>query len=273
MKKYRIGDFSRYLGVSSDYLKHYEKNGLLEVHPSESGYRYYSFDQSARVIEYLRLRNYGVSIKDMQALWEKTPTEATATLDARVEEISAEIARLKSIVDEHRRFQAWQKERILRPIDWEITTVEPYYFLFHTHTTDFLKEPAIYELLNKWLSWLPVTKSALYVKQGSAPLPTELFWGLAISESMMKEYALPTNDAVIKLAFEKAFVFHFWGLEGAFGMKAILLGKHPAFDKLRELGFTPSGDSLLLNEMRLSDEEGQARNCIGRFLIPIRTKD
>ena len=37
-----------------------------------------------RVIEYLRLRNYGVSIKDMQALWEKTPTEATATLDARV---------------------------------------------------------------------------------------------------------------------------------------------------------------------------------------------
>lgn len=86
-----------------------KKNGLLEVHPSESGYRYYSFDQSARVIEYLRLRNYGVSIKDMQALWEKTPTEATATLDARVEEISAEIARLKSIVDEHRRFQAWQK--------------------------------------------------------------------------------------------------------------------------------------------------------------------
>lgn len=30
-KLYRIGDYARYMGVTPDFLKHYEENGLLEV--------------------------------------------------------------------------------------------------------------------------------------------------------------------------------------------------------------------------------------------------
>lgn len=49
--KYRIGDFSHFTGVSSDFLKHYEEHGLLKVQVSESGYRYYTFEQAARIIK------------------------------------------------------------------------------------------------------------------------------------------------------------------------------------------------------------------------------
>ena len=55
-KLYRIGDYARYMGVTPDFLKHYEENGLLAVHYTSSGYRYYDFDQSSRILEYMRLR-------------------------------------------------------------------------------------------------------------------------------------------------------------------------------------------------------------------------
>ena len=68
-RQYRIGDFARYLGVTAEFLKHYQESGLLDVtqrapsRVAESGYRYYGFDQSARILQYMRLRNYGISVK------------------------------------------------------------------------------------------------------------------------------------------------------------------------------------------------------------------
>lgn len=64
-RQYRIGDFARYLGVTAEFLKHYQESGLLDVTQRASGYRYYGFDQSARILQYLRLRNYGLSVKEM----------------------------------------------------------------------------------------------------------------------------------------------------------------------------------------------------------------
>ena len=65
-RQYRIGDFARYLGVTAEFLKHYQESGLLDVtQRAESGYRYYGFDQSARILQYMRLRNYGISVKEM----------------------------------------------------------------------------------------------------------------------------------------------------------------------------------------------------------------
>lgn len=64
-RQYRIGDFARYLGVTAEFLKHYQESGLLDVTQRASGYRYYGFDQSARILQYMRLRNYGISVKEM----------------------------------------------------------------------------------------------------------------------------------------------------------------------------------------------------------------
>lgn len=38
------------MGVTPDFLKHYEECGLLDVHHSENGYRYFNFDQSSRIL-------------------------------------------------------------------------------------------------------------------------------------------------------------------------------------------------------------------------------
>ena len=132
--------------------------------------------------------------------------------------------------------------------------------------TDFLKEGAIYEILNEWLNWLPITKSALYVHQEANQQPGLTSWGLAVPESLLKRYSIPVNEAVTKVDFGKT------GVPEAFGSHSIITGEHPALQQLAELGLRPAGDFLLLSEMRLSSPSGEARERIGRCLIPITKK-
>ena len=80
---YRIGEFAEYMGVTPDFLKHYEECGLLDVHHSENGYRYFNFDQSSRILEYMRLRNYGVTVKEMRAMLMADADEALLLLDKK----------------------------------------------------------------------------------------------------------------------------------------------------------------------------------------------
>lgn len=87
---YRIGDFAKYLGVTSDFLKHYEEAGLIDVVQRASGYRYYPFNQAARVIEYMRLRNYGVTVKEMNGVLTGNSEDAVAFLDERAGDIRGE---------------------------------------------------------------------------------------------------------------------------------------------------------------------------------------
>lgn len=64
MKRYRIGDFARELGVTPDFLKYCEKHGYLTPQTELNGYRYYDFASSAPVIEYMKLRNQGFTARE-----------------------------------------------------------------------------------------------------------------------------------------------------------------------------------------------------------------
>ncbi len=268
LKKYRIGEFAHYLGVTADFLKHYEEHGLLEVEQTESGYRYYSFEQSARVLEYMRLKNYGVGVKEMLELTALDAESAVAALDNKVEELKANIARMQSLVDAHERLHQWYAERKEHPVDWEVRNVEPHYFLRHTKEDEFLADENIYEILRSWSAWMPLTKSAMLIKQPSAGLPKDLYWGLAIPASLLEKHRLPINDAVERMIFNKALVFNFTNLTESFTARKIVAGEHPAFDVLASLKLRPAGDMLLVRELRLGDKT-RVHCDVGRFIIPV----
>lgn len=147
MKQYRIGDFARHLGVTSDFLKHYEAAGLLKVQHRESGYRYYTFDQSAKVISCMRLRNYGVTVKEMGAMHTDDPDKVFGLLDKKSEELEATVSRLQAVIGEHKRMRRWYEAHQGTMIDWEIREMEPRYFLPHTDEQDFRKDDRIFEAL------------------------------------------------------------------------------------------------------------------------------
>ena len=269
VKHYRIGDFARFLGVTSDFLKHYEAAGLLKVEHRESGYRYFTFDQSARVISCMRLRNYGVPVKEMGKMLSPDPEEVFGRLDGKADELEETVRRLQGIADEHRRLRRWYEAHRGKPLDWEIRETETIHFLPHTDDQDFKRDERIFELLKTWGSWMPITKSTLKVEPSAAGGKNALNWGFSVRESVLKRYRIPVNDAVERLHFGKCFVCHFCGLPDAFSMRDAASGEHPAYRLMEKLGFRPSGPALLLNEMRLSDAEDERNIGFGRFLIPI----
>ena len=268
-RQYRIGDFARYLGVTSEFLKHYQESGLIDVNQRASGYRYYGFDQSGRILQYMRLRNYGMTLKEMPGFLTGNVDEAVSFLDKKTDEMRAQIERMQGVVEEHERLHAWYEARSRKPVDWEICNVEPVYFLYHTSSREFLETECIYDVLKSWESWLPVTKSAMCVSQSPEPDVSYIHWGLAIRESLLKRYDLPVNEAVRRMMFGKAFVYHFLGLADGFLMEDLSSGRHPAFLKMKELGFEQAGDALIVHEMQLTDE-GDGRICVGRCIIPIK---
>lgn len=267
--KYRIGDFSHFTGVSPDFLKHYEEHGLLKVQVSESGYRYYTFEQAARIIEYLRLKNYGVSVKEMNALLQHSPDGAFDILNAKAEQLEEQIEHMQAVVDEQRRLYTWYQARREHPLEWEITQTEPYLFLFHSRHKDFIKDPEIYAILNDWLAWLPVVKSALYLCARDETPTYDLYWGLGVPETIAMRYRLPMSSAVKRLEFGKAFTFHFFNIEAAFTISMIEQGNHPGFNQLKKLGFPRAKDGLLINDLRLSSAEGVARYAMGRLILSL----
>ncbi len=273
LKHYRIGDFARYLGITADYLKHYEDQGLLSVRQREGGYRYYPFDQSARIIEYMRLRNYGVTVKEMNGMLATNAAEAFEQLDRKAAELEVQAERLQGLVEEHRRLRQWYAARRENPVDWEVRDMPPYWFLPHTSSQDFLRDKRIGELFKAWSAWTPVTKSAMTVGHDAAEGEEALHWGLAVPAAIAEKHRLPDNGVVERIEFGKAFVYHFCDLERAFSMEDIRRGEHPAFRLLHELGFFVRGKALLINEMRLTDDDGLCTAGVGRFIIPVGRRE
>ena len=73
---FKIGEFSKLGQVSTRMLRHYDKLGLLT--PSETdpwtGYRYYTIDQLSRLHRIIALKELGLSLPQIAALFEsETP--------------------------------------------------------------------------------------------------------------------------------------------------------------------------------------------------------
>lgn len=65
-KTYRMGEFSKRLGVSRDLIKHYEKQGILTSRREKNNqYRYYYHAQYPSILISRKLQNVGYSLREM----------------------------------------------------------------------------------------------------------------------------------------------------------------------------------------------------------------
>lgn len=268
-KLYRIGDYARYMGVTPDFLKHYEENGLLAVHYTSSGYRYYDFDQSSRILEYMRLRNYGVNVRDMNRMLCAEDNEALRLLDEKAESLRAEVRRIEAVLAEHERVKVWYERRLQRPVDWEVRDVEPCWFLPHANARDFERDERVYPLLKQWVEWMPVVKSALRVTPSPGENPYTTQWGLILRSSLARQFGIPLGEPLVAMPGGKAFVYHFVGLEREFSIDEIARGHHPMFEQMEKLGLRAAKDAYLVVEMKLTKADGNRRGGSGRFIVPL----
>ena len=180
-RRYRIGEYASYMGVTPDFLKHYEKKHIISADVQDSGYRYYRFRESCRILECMRLRNYGFTVRDMaEAVNCMDGDQAWQMLEEKAAAMEKQVELETAILEEHRRIRDWMQRIRGKGEDWVVQRMEPFYFLPHSHHNDFLKDPRIYDILNRWVSWMPVVKSALQIQwDGSGEEEMNSAWGPA----------------------------------------------------------------------------------------------
>ena len=148
MEQYRIGDFAKYLGVTPDLLKHYEDMGIIQSIRSESGYRYYPFQTTLYLIESIRLRNYGLTLREIRGILNENSMNSAQVeqlLEEKLEVMRQEIALDQALIEDYADFCRWKEALESRPWDWEIRRSRRMYFLPHTDGHAFLNDPRIYE--------------------------------------------------------------------------------------------------------------------------------
>ena len=267
MKQYRIGDYARYLGVTPDLLKHYEEMGILEPQRSESGYRYYPFHTTRLLMESIRLRNYGFTLREIQDV-----LQAHGVDNARMEELLAgnmqrleqEIQLDEALLEDYRDFQAWKRPLEKRDWDWEIRWSVPMYFLPHTDRDDFLQDPRIYEILNPWMSFIPIVKSAMRVEADG-----RITWGLLARELDVRRLHLPLNEAVLCFPSQKIFCYKYRGRVLRMAQEAAGRSEQPPFQVLRSLGLENVGGYCRAYLMP-ADWQREPNYHYGYYAIPIR---
>ncbi len=239
MKDYRIGEFAKYLGVTPDLLKHYEDQGILRPSRSESGYRYYPFRTTMLMIECIRLRNYGMTLREIREILTDHRME-NATVERRLSENTAhlkeEILLDEALTEEYENFLIWKEPLRNRDFDWEIRWSRPMLFLPHTDGYVFLQDLRIYEILKSWMSYIPIVKSAMRTGEDG-----RITWGFLVEERMQQRLQLPVNDIVRHIPSHKVFCYKFRAPIIDAKNETPDSPAHPAFQTLRALNLETKG--------------------------------
>ena len=268
IREYRIGEFAKHLGVTPDLLKHYEDQGIIQPTRSDSGYRYYPFTTTMLLIECIRLRNYGMTLREIREILAAHQLDTTAVssrLAENVEHMKEEILLDEALTADYAEFLAWQAPLSERDFDWEIRWSKPMAFLPHTDKYDFLQDPRIYEILKSWMSYIPIVKSSMKAERNG-----RITWGLLVEERMIRQLKLPVNDIVEFYPPYKVFYYKFRAPLMHSSFENFDTPSHPAFQALRELNLEPR-NGYFRTTLMPADWQRDIGYQYGYYAIPVKT--
>ena len=211
MAKYKIGQLSKTMGVSTHSIKHYEKFKLIYPSKDDStNYRYYDLAQYARIIECKKFRNIGVPIKDISNLLNNSDNDAfNDILDQHILDLTNKINTLmhQKELAESLRNKSNICDKYLN--DWFIDIIPPIYLLKQSANKDIIEDSNCIINGVNLIDYIPLVESVLCIKKDSFHSNDLNYnWGLSISEENIKYFddSLLKNSKFTKLKSRKAFI-------------------------------------------------------------------
>ena len=200
MKKYRIGDFARELGVTPDFLKYCEHKGVITPLAEPNGYRYYEFTQAAPVIEYMKLKNQAFTGEEIYDILHESSFEGSFThMMNRRAEVEQRIAFDEALLRYYDDLQEMCGYFGEEPV-WQVRKTKGFFFLPHSVEMEFIGEEAIRECVRAWNPYMPVvmsTKRLPLSEDGRLLAEGEgLIWGYSVPEEFARRVGLPTQAPV-----------------------------------------------------------------------------
>lgn len=180
-RNYSIGDFAKKAGVSTHFLKFYEEKGILHPKVKENGYRYYDIRDASLVLECFRMKNMGLSVREIEkGINGCTPQEVGAMLARQENDLQVQLHA------QQMHLQGLQNLRVALRLceqgEWSVRTVPDVWYLPHTIGKEFVQDSRIYDQLPQWLDWMPVVTSAQIVR-GNDVHAKRVEWGLGLEQA------------------------------------------------------------------------------------------
>jgi DNA-binding transcriptional MerR regulator len=192
MNEYSIGDFAKKLGVTPDFLKYYEKQGLLKPQKTPTGYRNYDAASTASVNECIKLKNWGFSSKEIEKLLNTTTYEQTVSyFQERRESLLAQINFLQGLVDYSENLA--ETLPYYSSVDqWNIIKKEGFYYL--SQSINFELNHNISQIVKEWVKYMPLV--AVTARVSYAPDAPCIEWGFSAPQEIINSQNLPVDEPV-----------------------------------------------------------------------------
>lgn len=207
--KKNIGTLARFMGVSSHTIKYYEKIGLLTSERDEhSNYRQYVTQSCIPLIDCMKYRNMGFSLKEMDFLTKEADSAAhMEMLKKRTAEVKEEIRKLEELYGILREYEEQCQNAEERQDEWYI---EPFdrviYCRLQTKNLDFENHMGDDEI--NLMDFSPRTASlAVLSREYLTGGPQKYSWGMCVSFPE-RQPAFEGRPEFICLAPRKAFIVH-----------------------------------------------------------------
>lgn len=252
MKKYRIGQFAKAMGVSVDFLRYYESHGLIASKQDEKNrYHYYDFSQSLSVSRILYLRSMGFSVKDIRAILLDSNRSKTIQLyHDQKRRLQESIAEAQYAVKTLTEFE--QSLRTEGSENWYVTRLEPLYILPHTKGEEYYTDAETLKRVAEWRDYFPYTFDLDYwprrVKNNVESSFPVVYHGLAVACEIAEEIGLCVEPPVFRLPGGRCLEYHISSpLTSDFGPSNRLTQDkyREVFDLVRDKNFLIKGDMLV----------------------------
>lgn len=188
--QYKIGEFSKFMGVTPEFLKHYEQYGLIPPSTSEKGYRYYSFEMASEVLECIKLRNWEFSLKEIQKIITELSVEEILEMYAeKITEMKEMIRFYEAVIHDYEQTRKWIESKPDSD-DWTIEMLEETVFLTHSNKRDFVHDPGMTRIMEQWVQWMPMVHSCQYISEFRGIENPDFQWGFSVPLHMAQTYGL-----------------------------------------------------------------------------------
>ena len=180
-QNYAIGDFAKKAGVSTHFLKFYEEKGILHPRVQENGYRYYDIRDASLVLECFRMKNMGLSVRQIEkGINDCTEQEVAEMLQQRENVLQSQLHEQQMHLLGLQNLRA--ALRLCEQGEWSVRTVPDVWYMPHTIGKEFVQDSRIYDQLPQWLDWMPVVTSAQIVR-GNDAHAEHMEWGLGLEQA------------------------------------------------------------------------------------------
>lgn len=274
MKRYRIGDFAKQMGVSVDFIKYYEENGLItSFQDPQNHYHYYDFSQSQCVMQIQYLRSLGYGVKEISALLKTADRVQAAALFAK---------KGREHEDSQRRcrYAAGQLEYYGKALEcsasgrWYIVQTPAFYFLPHTNDEEYIRAEAVTGRIAEWNRHAPfvygLDRWFFDASRSCGAVFGPMQHGRAVEAAVAEELGLKTDSPACRFPSQRCLEYYLEYAHAPSFNASPSLTIHKfdaALAVIEEKGFQIAGD-MFVRFLSIFQEQGKEKE-LDVLYIPI----